>query len=227
MVELQPTIVVVDSLIRVHRAEENSASEMSQIFMIVKNLIREFGCAFLFADHQRKPGHFSISPDLLLRGSSEKAAFVDTLLSLQRKEGTLIVEHSKSRFAEPIPSFVVRIEDTDEGATAVVYGGEAEEVKQAARQEAAKEFLLAALNHEDWVARKSLVEQAKEAGVPEKALDETLRTLDGLQIEREDRKPEAGRGGRAAFYRWKTEATTSPSQPLIYGEMETESERHN
>jgi hypothetical protein len=217
---LRPALVIVDSLIRVHRAEENSASEMAQVFKAVKDLIREFGCAFLFADHQRKPGGFGTSLDLLLRGSSEKAAFVDTLLSLQRKEGTLIVEHSKSRYAEPIPAFVVRIEDVGPEATAVVYGGEAEQIKQAARQEAAREFLAAALSHGEWMARKDLVERAKGAKVSEKALDEVLKALDGLQIEREDRKPETGgRGGKAAYYRWKTDAITSPSP-----DQETETE---
>jgi len=219
--QLRPALVIVDSLIRVHRAEENSASEMAQVFKAVKALIREFGCAFLFADHQRKPGGFGVSLDLLLRGSSEKAAFVDTLLSLQRKEGTLIVEHSKSRYAEPIPAFVVRIEDTGPEATAVVYGGEAEQIKQAARQEAAREFLTAALGTGDWIARKDLVEQAKEAEVSEKALDEVLKALEGEgSVERENRKPDSGRGGKAAFYHRKPDiASPSPDQ-----ETETETE---
>lgn len=219
--KLRPALVIVDSLIRVHRAEENSASEMAQVFKVVKDCIREFGCAFLFSDHQRKLGHFGTNLDQLLRGSSEKAAFVDTLLSLQRKEGTVIVEHSKSRYAEPVPAFVVRIEDVGPEATTVAYGGEAEQIKQEARQEAARAFLVAVLSHGDWVARKDLVEQAKEAGVSEKALDEVLKALDGIQIEREDRKPEAGRGGKAAYYRWKTDTTTSPSPN---GETETETE---
>jgi len=217
MAELHPALVIVDSLIRVHRAEENSASEMAQVFRIVKDLIREFGCAFLFADHQRKPNHFSTSLDLLLRGSSEKLAFVDSLLSLQRKEDTLIVEHSKSRFAESVPAFIVRIEDTEEGGTTVVYGGEAEEIKQAARQEAARKFLAFALKDGDWIARKSLVEQAREVGISEKALDEAFKALDGFNIERENRKPEAGRGGKAAYYRWNP----FPSVPTNSRETET------
>ncbi|MBI3292104.1 MAG: AAA family ATPase [Elusimicrobia bacterium] len=217
---LRPGLVVIDSLIRVHRAEENSASEMAQVFNVVKNLIREFGCAFLFADHQRKPGHFGTSLDLLLRGSSEKAAFVDSLLSLQRKEEALIVEHSKSRYDESVPAFVVKIEDREQGTTTVAYAGEAEALKQQARLEAAREFLAAALRGGDWIARKELIEQAKEAEVSEKAADETLKTLEVEgQVERQDRKPEGGRGGKAAFYRWKP--NLSPSQEL---ETETETE---
>jgi hypothetical protein len=220
---LRPALVILDSLIRVHRAKENDATEMAQVFAEVKALIREFDCAFLFADHHRKLGSFAVSPDLLLRGSTDKAAFVDTLLSLQRKDGTLMVEHSKSRYAEPIPAFVVRIEDTSAEATVVAYGGAAEPVKQAARQEPARAFLAGVLRHREWVARKELVEQAKEAGVSEKALDEALKALDGLQVEREDRKPEVGRGGKAAHYRWKVSATPSPP-PDTETETETQSE---
>ncbi len=217
---LRPGLVIVDSLIRVHRAEENSASEMARVFEVVKNLIREFGCAFLFADHQRKPGHFWASQDLLLRGSSEKAAFVDTLLSIQKKEESLIVEHSKSRCDEAVPAFVVKIEDREAGTTTVAYAGEAEALKQQARQEMAREFLATALRGGDWITRKELIEQAKEAEVSEKAVAAAREALEAEgRLERENRKPEGGRGGKAAFYRWKP--ISSPSQGQ---ETETETE---
>jgi len=220
---LHPTLVIVDSLIRVHRAKENDATEMAQVFAEVKALIRDFGCTFLFADHHRKPGNFGISPDLLLRGSTDKAAFVDTLLSLQRKQGTVIVEHSKSRFAEPVPAFVIRIEDIGETATAVVYSGEAEQIKQAARQEVAIEFLESGLGQGDWIMRKDLVAQAKDAGVSEKTLDEALKALEAAgQVERENRKPDTGRGGKAAFY-WRNDGVTTSPSPDQETETETES----
>jgi hypothetical protein len=227
MADLRPALVIVDSLIRVHGAEENSATEMAKVFQAVKDLIREFGCAFLFADHQRKPNNFSTSLDLLLRGTSEKAAFVDTLLSLRRKDGTLIVEHSKSRFAEPVPAFVVLIEDMDEDSTTIKYGGEAEEIKKAARLEEATDFLESVMKGKDWLTRKEIVSLGKEARMSVKVLDETLKALEGHQIEREDRKPESRRGGKAAFYRWKNRPITFPSPLLNSGEMETESETHD
>ena len=39
--KIKPTIVIIDSLIRVHRADENSAKEMSRIFAAIKDLVRE------------------------------------------------------------------------------------------------------------------------------------------------------------------------------------------
>ncbi len=202
--KFSPGLIVIDSLIRVHRAEENSASDMSQVFAVIKGLIREFSCSFLIADHQRKPNNFVSSLDLLLRGSSEKTAFVDTLLSLKRKDDVLIVEHSKSRYAEAVPAFTVSIKDLDSDSTTVTYAGEAEAIKQQARQEVARAFLTMAFNNGEWVARKVLIEQAKNEGIPEKAVDETLKALvEGGLIERDDRKSDNGRGGKAAFYKLK------------------------
>lgn len=220
--ELRPDLVIVDSLIRVHHAEENSASEMSEVFESVKRLVADYQCSFLFADHQRKMGNFSVSSDQLLRGSSEKAAFADTLLSLSRKDQTLICEHSKSRFTEPTPAFAVTIEDKTPETTSVSYIGEAEAMKQEeqeARQESASEFLTENL-HEQWVSRKELVKQAKEAGVSEKMLDVALKALEAKRlIERDTRKSNEGRGGKAAFFRKKT---TEDSTPLL--NMDTEAE---
>jgi len=201
----RPELVIVDSLIRVHRAEENSATEMSRVFAVVKDFVRAYGCSILFADHLRKPGHFGVSADQRLRGSTEKAAFVDTLLSLQRKEDRIIVEHAKSRFAEPVSAFVVTIKDPRPGSTDVAYGGDAEEVKQAERLEAAFDFLNEHLRSDEWVSRRQLIEQCKDADVSKKLVDEALSVLqDEERVDREDRKPENGPGGRAAFFRLRS-----------------------
>lgn len=209
---LRPGLVIIDSLIRVHGAEENSASEMSRVFAVVKDLVREFGCTFLFADHHRKPGHFGVSQDILLRGSTEKAAFVDSLLSLHRKGEILVVEHSKSRFGEAVTSFAIKIEDPKPETTVVAYVGEAEALKQQAREEVAREFLMSMLSN-DWITRKSLVEQGKEAGVSEKAIDEALLTMLGEGcIERKNEKQATGKGGKSAFYCLKKDQSPSPTQ---------------
>lgn len=222
---LRPGLVIVDSLIRVHHAEENSATQMSQVFAEVKEIVREFGSSFLFADHQRKPSGFGMNLDMMLRGSSEKAAFVDTLLSLQRKNNNIIIEHSKSRCDVAVPSFAVNIIDPEPEATSVVYVGEAEELKQQIRQEAAREYIISNLPADEWVARKTLLEQAKEAGIHEKALDETLKimTEEGL-VDRENRKNKEGRGGKSAFYRLKKNSSPSQEREM---EIETESDEED
>jgi RecA-family ATPase len=110
-------------LIRAHTADENSASDMKRVFRVVKSLMEEFNCTFLFIDHEKKPSQFDGSSAQRLRGSSEKAAFIDTLISLRTKDGGLVVEHSKSRYAKPIPRFEIIIEDIGDNVTQVKHLG--------------------------------------------------------------------------------------------------------
>lgn len=210
----RPQLVIVDSLIRVHRAEENSATGMAEVFGVVKDFVREFGCAFIFADHQRKNPGFGGGHADQLRGSSEKGAFADTLLSVQKLESHKVenhftVEHSKSRFGKQVPEFVFKIEDKAEGTT-VTWKGEAEPLKKEARQREARGFLELVLHRKDSVSRQDLVKQAKKANIGEKLLDETLKSLlEEGTLQRKRRKTSAGRGTKGAYYRWK-EGATSP-----------------
>jgi len=202
---IKPAVVIIDSLIRVHRAEENSAKEMSRIFATIKDLVREGHCLFIFADHQRKLGNFRSSGDQQLRGSTEKVAFIDTLLSLQRLSGRLIVEHAKSRFAEPISDFVISIEDLLPGTTTIAYQGDAEQTKKEDRLKKAFEFLDKVLPDDDWISRKELVDKAEEMSVGRKLLAEALKELESEDhIERQDIKTDRGRGGKSAHFRRKS-----------------------
>jgi hypothetical protein len=218
MAAARPTLLIVDSLIRVHGSEENSASEMAKVFAGVKSLVREFGCSVLFADHQKKPGMGTVSQDLMLRGTTEKVAFVDSLLSLTRKDGSLIVEHSKSRFALPVPSFVITIEDRGPDQTVIKVVGDAEGIRQQAREEQAQALVERMLADGSWKPRKVMAEAAREARVPVKIVDEALKTLYGQdRIEREDRKPESGRGNKTAYYRKKPVANSVSDFQSIIG----------
>lgn len=200
--ELRPTLIIVDSFIRVHRAEENSASDMAAVSGVIRELVREFNCAFFFADHQRKAGAGETSLDTMLRGSTEKAAFVDSLFSMKKTSVGLIVEHSKSRFAEPVATFVLQIEDPVPGSTRVLHAGDAETRKNEAMLEEARPFIEGVLGQEDWVSRQDLVAKAKDAKIQEKAISTTLKLMvvEGSAL-REDRPSVSGRGNKAAHFR--------------------------
>jgi len=175
MDSLRPNLVIADSLIRLHQSDENSAKEMARVFGVVKDLVREFKCCFVFADHQRKPSRFNGSLDNMLRGSSEKVAFVDTLLSIKKSKNSLIVEHSKSRFVKPVPSFLVEVRDEGVDTTRVVYMGVVGNQKQEEQLKKVGEFLKLALTKDEWISRKKLVELSKLKGMPVKKLDNGLK----------------------------------------------------
>ncbi len=223
-----PGLVIFDSLIRLHSREENSASDMSGVFEVVKKLSREFGCTILFADHQRKPGpHESAPNSMQLRGSGDKAGVMDSVLMLSKnREGSLVVDHTKSRQAKALPSFLIEIKDTADGnATTVTHAGDADALRQQAYETKSKEarkFLLSSLTGGDWLSRKELIDLAGDEDISAKAVDQALKSLTKSgRVERESRKEEKGRGGKAARFRLKP--TLSPSSLHNREATETES----
>ena len=101
---LQPRLLLLDPLIRLHRADENSASEMSVILDGLRNLARASKCAILLVHHARKAAAGNAGAGL--RGSSDLHAFGDSNLYLRRMtQDSLLelkVEHRAAAAAQPI-----------------------------------------------------------------------------------------------------------------------------
>jgi hypothetical protein len=100
-----PRLLILDPLIRLHRADENSSAEMAVILDGLRALARATACAVLLVHHTRKapaggiPGHG-------LRGSSDLHAFGDTNLYLRRltSDGLLElrIEHRAAACPPPL-----------------------------------------------------------------------------------------------------------------------------
>jgi hypothetical protein len=101
----RPGLLLLDPLIRLHRADENSAQEMAVILDGLRDLARSAKTAILLVHHARKAsaGH---SPGAGLRGSSDLAAFGDSNLYLRRladaAELELRIEHRAAAGPEPL-----------------------------------------------------------------------------------------------------------------------------
>jgi hypothetical protein len=215
LARIGPSLVIVDSLIRVHSAEENSASEMSAVFAVLKALARAFHCAFLFADHIRKGKSGETGLDQMVRGSTDKAAFVDTLLVATKSEVGVVVEHVKSRFAEALPGFVVTLEDPQPGTTSVKYVGDAKALKQERLRALAAPVVEDALEGGDWVPRQKIVDLGAKAGVTKKAIDAILaERVEQGNLERDNRRPEGGKGNKLAFYRLQRNGGSLKDDPV-------------
>lgn len=128
MTKYQPSLVIADSLTRVHTANENSASEMARVFLSVKDLMRKHSCAFVFTDHTRKKGLIN-DPEETLRGSTEKRAWADSIFAVESDEQDrmqLVITHTKARHEGRREPFGVRLEiDQVEGTTHLRYTGAA------------------------------------------------------------------------------------------------------
>jgi AAA domain len=115
-------LIVVDSLVRFHESEENSASMMGRISECLKRLV-DAGATVLLLHHQGK------NPNMLYRGSSDILAGVDTAFNIIKEQdeefGTILRLNSyKDRYAEESnivlrPNFAEnRFELTDDPADA-------------------------------------------------------------------------------------------------------------
>jgi hypothetical protein len=86
----KPKLLLLDPLIRLHRADENSASEMSVILDGLRRLARSSGTAILLVHHARKAAAGSAGAGL--RGSSDLHAFGDSNLYLRRLTQDSVLE---------------------------------------------------------------------------------------------------------------------------------------
>ncbi|MDP3993424.1 MAG: bifunctional DNA primase/polymerase [bacterium] len=136
-------LAIFDSLVRVHRGEENSATEVAQTFGLFRKLCKE-GITVLILHHNRKDGRLKGRPDQAIRGSSDILAAVHSLIAIDREEKySLLVTQVKLRNAEETNPFRLNIIVSDKKFWEFSFAGEVEESvsKKLAIKEAIKSIL--------------------------------------------------------------------------------------
>lgn len=99
---LQPRLLLLDPLVRLHRANENSAVEISALLAYFRGLQRAFEMALILVHHSRKNGS-SVRLGQALRGSGDLHAFGDSNLYLRRVNERLILAFEHRAAASPDP----------------------------------------------------------------------------------------------------------------------------
>jgi len=102
--EQHPVLLVLDPLIRLHRVDENDATQIAALLSYLRELQRQFQLAVLLVHHARKDSQSS-RPGQALRGSSELHGWGDSNLYLRRKGSqlTLSTEHRAAPSQDHIP----------------------------------------------------------------------------------------------------------------------------
>jgi hypothetical protein len=105
---LSPRLLVLDPLVRIHGADENSSAEISSLLAYLRALQREFDVSIVVVHHVRKSAAPSQSAGQGLRGSGDLHAWSDCASYLRRKGDDVIVtvEHRSARAPSP---FAVRL----------------------------------------------------------------------------------------------------------------------
>jgi hypothetical protein len=101
---LQPCLLILDPLIRLHRLDENDASQIAALLSYLRQLQRAFHVAVLVVHHARKDAN-ATRPGQALRGSSELHGWGDSNLYMRRRGAqlTLSTEHRAALSQEHIP----------------------------------------------------------------------------------------------------------------------------
>jgi hypothetical protein len=109
---LRPLLLVLDPMIRLHRVDENDASQIALLLSFLRLLQRQFKVAIILVHHARKDSNGSRAGQAL-RGSSELHGWGDVNLYVRRRGSqlTLTTEHRAAPSQEDIP-----IELIDSGA---------------------------------------------------------------------------------------------------------------
>ncbi|MCX6766833.1 MAG: AAA family ATPase [Candidatus Moranbacteria bacterium] len=171
-------VIFIDSLVRVNNAEENDASQMSEVFRQIKHFCQN-GITVILTHHERKEGVIKISAQNRLRGSSDISAAVDAHLAIKRDKddkSKIIIEQAKLRMAKEIESFEVAIREVEEKMEFSYLGQHSEE---ASKKETAKEIIKSVLEEEpDGLSRSELFQKVNELeNIGDKSIREAIKEL--------------------------------------------------
>jgi hypothetical protein len=102
--QLRPLLLILDPLIRLHRVDENDATQIAALLSFLRELQRQFQLAVMLVHHARKDSNAS-RPGQALRGSSELHGWGDSNLYMRRQGAqlTLSTEHRAAPGQDHIP----------------------------------------------------------------------------------------------------------------------------
>jgi len=123
--DLRPRLLVLDPLVRLHRLDENSASDISKLLGFLRELQRAYNCAIVLVHHASKKHH--AQPGQALRGSSDLHAFGDSNAYLARRNRRLLLtlEHRSAKPPDPLELDLISHADGSKTHLKIVSSSEA------------------------------------------------------------------------------------------------------
>jgi AAA domain len=120
---LQPRLVVLDPLVRMHSADEDRAKEMRPVLNFIRRLQANHGCGIVLVHHMAKSRFDGpkVRPGQRLRGTGDFHALLDTGVYFEVRQGVrqvaVEIEH---REAPPPDPFTIRLDVDEQARTAVL-----------------------------------------------------------------------------------------------------------
>lgn len=106
---LKPRLVIMDSMVRLHGRDENSATEMRQVMNALRSLVAPDRSVIFIHHHKKEQGFARKSGSGSLRGSTDIFNALDFHLAIERRGEQLVVRMLKLRVKQELPPFKVMI----------------------------------------------------------------------------------------------------------------------
>ncbi|MQG59509.1 MAG: AAA family ATPase [SAR202 cluster bacterium] len=103
LAEIQPRLLLLDPLVRLHRLDENSAADVSGLLGFLRHINRRHQLALVLVHHMAKRSRRDLGQ--ALRGSSDLHAWTDSACYLVRRNDQrlqLTVEHRSAPAPDPV-----------------------------------------------------------------------------------------------------------------------------
>lgn len=173
-------VVILDSLIRSHSSDENSSSEMSEVFKHFQ-AFKKSEIALIFIHHNRKTSKDNYNPRESMRGSSEILGFVDSGISVSLIDGKrqLKIIPVKSRISRELDPFLVGLPEKDSSMFKFEYLGPCENKDTKSKPQIAAEHIVALFqgNDNQEQCQKEIIDAIRPAGAGESSIKEAINDL--------------------------------------------------
>ena len=110
---IQPRLILLDPLVRLHRRDENHAGDVAELLAFLRHLQRHHDLAVLVVHHMRKSG--AAHAGQALRGSGDFHAWTDSALYLKSQRDRLVLA-AEHRDAPPPDPIELRLCSRDDGS---------------------------------------------------------------------------------------------------------------
>ena len=171
-------VVIFDSLIRIHRGDENVSKDIAQLFSEMIRLTN-MGLTVIITHHHRKAqfGQKDRSP---LRGSTDILSAVDCHLIVERQsKNNVKIIQNKVRISEEIPPFGVNIISDNKSNIEFEFTNfyAQEDGYKKSKFEQAEELIAELLSENESMDRQAIVDELKNNDIGTSTTDEVLKYL--------------------------------------------------
>lgn len=160
-------LIIFDSFIRFHDSDENDAKAMARVSAALREIITDTGVTIVLGHHHGKGYGRANDLGSRARGSSEIRASVDSQIDTKKissKTGReFVLEHIKSRYNQPEPSFKVFLEGAIESGIYLTTG--AIETRGEHNTESIQEWVRKEIRGPGVISRQALLRKGMEDGL--------------------------------------------------------------